>query len=100
MLIMAKKMGLHHPVIARGMWGSDPAHKIPHGKVDIKGNLRLKTIILGNSHGERGYFVSSTFLKKMQNGVKHLAKISKKLEEILFQNTLFGPYLAQYLLLR
>ena len=67
----------------------------PRGNVNIKGKLWLKITILGNFHGE-GYFASLTFLKKMQNGVKHLAKISKKLEEILFQNTLSGPYLAQY----
>ena len=78
------------------MRGSDPAYRIPRGNVNIKGKLWLKITILGNSHGERGYFASLTFLKKMQNGVKHLAKISKKLEEILFQNTLSGPYLAQY----
>ena len=78
------------------MQGSDPAHRVPRGNVNIKRKLWLKITILGNSHGEGGYFASLTFLKKMQNGVKHLAKISKKLEEILFQNTLSGPYLAQY----
>ena len=36
------------------MRGSDPAHRIPRGNVNIKGKLWLKITILGNSHGEGG----------------------------------------------